>query len=155
MADNLTTASAAPATPVAGTIIATRSVTYSGDTGAQIAPVGLVTFAGSDDAKTATDVTATNPLPTSGGTLTPASPAAASVGTSSGQAVAANANRKALLLVNTSTNTIYLGFAATAVIGSGVALYPGGSFGPFPNVIGAVNAIASGASSNLAIQEFT
>lgn len=55
MADNLTTQSTAPATPAAATVVATRSVTYSGDT-ASIAPVGLVTFAGADDAKTVADV---------------------------------------------------------------------------------------------------
>lgn len=55
MADNVTAQSAAPATIPAGTIVAARLATYSGDS-ALIAPVGLATFAGSDDAKTATDV---------------------------------------------------------------------------------------------------
>lgn len=55
MPDNLTTVTTV-ATPPSGTVIATRNVTYSGDAAAQIAPVGLVAFSGSDDAKTATDV---------------------------------------------------------------------------------------------------
>lgn len=38
--------------------IATRQVTYSGDAGVKAPVVGLVTFAGSDDAKTAADVPA-------------------------------------------------------------------------------------------------
>ena len=46
-----------PITAGAGTNIATRSVTYSGDA-AQAPVVGLVTFAGADDAKTVADVPA-------------------------------------------------------------------------------------------------
>jgi hypothetical protein len=50
-------------TPGTGATIAAREVTYSGDTvKAQV--VGLATFAGADDAKTITDVDASNPLPT-------------------------------------------------------------------------------------------
>lgn len=58
--DNATTQTGVPATLPGSLVIATRGVTYSGDANAQIAPTGLVSFAGSDDAKTATDV----PLPT-------------------------------------------------------------------------------------------
>lgn len=46
-----------------GTKIASREVSYSGET-AQSQAVGLVMFSGSDDAKTAADVDASNPLPT-------------------------------------------------------------------------------------------
>lgn len=63
MADNLDTQSATPATLPAATKIAARTTTYSGDANAFIAPVGLVVFGGSDDAKTATDVTTAAPLP--------------------------------------------------------------------------------------------
>lgn len=63
MADNLSTQSATPATIPATTKIATREVTYSGDASSHIAPAGLVVFAGSDDAKTATDVSDSAPLP--------------------------------------------------------------------------------------------
>lgn len=55
MPDNLTLQSAAPATPGAGTIIASRNCTYSGD-GTQIGVAGLVRFSGADDAKVATDI---------------------------------------------------------------------------------------------------
>ena len=49
-------------TPGSGATVAAREVIYSGDTvKAQV--VGLATFAGSDDAKTITDVNASNPLP--------------------------------------------------------------------------------------------
>lgn len=63
MADNLTTQSATPATVPASTKIATREVSYSGDASSHIAPAGLVLFSGSDDAKTATDVSDAAPLP--------------------------------------------------------------------------------------------
>lgn len=45
-----------------GTKIASREVTYSGEV-AQAQSVGLVTVTGADDAKTASDVSASNPLP--------------------------------------------------------------------------------------------
>lgn len=55
-------------TPGAGATVAAREVTYSGDTvKAQV--VGLATFAGSDDAKTITDVDSSNPLPVSAQSL--------------------------------------------------------------------------------------
>ncbi|MCA3505086.1 hypothetical protein [Phenylobacterium sp.] len=49
-------------TPGTGSKVATRDVTYSGES-ANAQAVGLVTFAGADDAKTATDVSEANPLP--------------------------------------------------------------------------------------------
>jgi hypothetical protein len=51
-----------PITPGSGINVTTRDVIYSGEA-AQAQAVGLVTFAGADDAKTATDVSETNPLP--------------------------------------------------------------------------------------------
>lgn len=89
--------------------------------------------------------------------LTPASPTFATVGVASAQAVAANANRKGLLLINTSANRISLGFGAAAVLDSGVTLYPGGTFNMAQEDfdLSAVNAIASAAASNLAVQEYS
>lgn len=55
MADNITTQSTTPATYPSGTTFGARLVTYSGDP-AFIGPVGLGVFAGSDDAKTFTDI---------------------------------------------------------------------------------------------------
>ena len=49
-------------TPGTGSKVATREVTYSGEA-ANAQAVGLVTFAGADDAKTATDISEANPLP--------------------------------------------------------------------------------------------
>lgn len=88
--------------------------------------------------------------------LAPASPTAASVGVASAQAVAANANRKGLVLVNTSANTISLGFGSAAVLNNGITLYPSGVYemDEYTFDLGAVNAIASAAASNLAIQEY-
>ena len=94
---------------------------------------------------------------TSKSSLTASAPAAAAVGIASAQVVAANANRKGLILVNTSAVNISLGFAQTAVLNSGVTLTPNGSFsmGEYSFSTGAVNAIAAAPASNLAIQEYT
>jgi len=105
----------------------------------------------------ATDVSPTAPLPvTSKTSLTPLSPTAVSVGDVSAEAVAQNANRKGLILTNTSQATISLGFGAAAVLLSGVILFPGGIFrmDEFSFTTEAVNAIAGAAASNLAVQEF-
>ena len=49
-------------TPGTGAKVASRDVTYSGESAvAQV--VGLVTFSGNDDAKTVADVSASNPVP--------------------------------------------------------------------------------------------
>lgn len=52
--------------PAASGKVATRETLYSGET-AQAQAVGLLTFAGADDAKTATDVGPSNPLPVDAG----------------------------------------------------------------------------------------
>lgn len=52
-----------PITPGSGVKVATRDVTYSGES-AQVQAVSLVNLAGADDAKTASDVSAANPFPT-------------------------------------------------------------------------------------------
>lgn len=56
MADNI------DITPGTGAKVATREVTYSGES-ANVQAVGLVTFSGSDDAKQAQDISPDNPLP--------------------------------------------------------------------------------------------
>jgi hypothetical protein len=90
--------------------------------------------------------------------LTGSSPTFAIVGTSSAQAVASNANRKGLVLINTSSNTISFGIGANAaVLNSGITLPPYGVWeaDEYSYVTSAINAIASGTSSNLSVQEFT
>lgn len=89
--------------------------------------------------------------------LTASSPTAATVGVTSASAVAANAARKGLVLVNTSANNISLGIGVAAVLNSGITLTPNGAWtmDDYSFTLGAINAIAAGATSNLAIQEFT
>lgn len=89
--------------------------------------------------------------------LTPASPASVSVGVATTAAVAVNANRKGLILTNTSNNKIFLGLGVSAVLNEGIALFPGGSWvmDDYSYTTVAVNAIATAAASNLAIQEFS
>jgi hypothetical protein len=89
--------------------------------------------------------------------LTAASPTAATVGVASAQAVAANAVRRGLLLVNNSINTISCAFGAAAVLSSGLTLESGAAYtmNEYSFHVGAVNCIASAASSNLSIQEFS
>jgi len=87
---------------------------------------------------------------------TSSAPVASSVGVASAQVLAANANRKGCLLVNTSLNYVSLGFGNAAVLYSGITLNPnGGCFWmdeySFSTV--AIFAIASGAASNLGVQE--
>lgn len=89
--------------------------------------------------------------------LTASAPTAISVGVASAEAVAVNANRKGLLLVNTSVNYISLAFGAVAVLYSGITLNPqGGSFwmDEYSFTTAQVRAIASAAASNLSVQEF-
>lgn len=90
--------------------------------------------------------------------LTGSSPTFATVGTSSAQVIGANASRKSLVFVNLSSNNISFGIGANAAVaGSGITLTPNGVWeaDEYSYIISAVNAIATGASSNLAIQEFT
>jgi hypothetical protein len=81
----------------------------------------------------------------------------ATVGATSGKIVDANAGRNGLIIVNTSANTVSLGIGVAAVLYSGITLYAnGGSFemGDMSFSAQAIYAIASGAGSNVAIQEF-
>jgi len=88
--------------------------------------------------------------------LTANAPTAASVGVASAQALAANTNRKSLIAVNTSANTISCSVAQTAVLNSGITLFPNGvwNMNEYSFATGAINCIASAAASNLSLQEF-
>jgi hypothetical protein len=89
--------------------------------------------------------------------LTPSSPTSVSVGVASASAVAANATRKGLVLINLSSARISFGFGSTAVLDSGITLYPGDSYSmdEYSFDLGVVNAIASAAASSLAVQEYS
>jgi len=94
-----------------------------------------------------------------GATLTMSAPDAATVGAASAEAVAANTSRRYLLLVNTSSNVISLGFGSNAaVLHSGITLNANGGSYEISEAAGnlttqAINAIAGAAGSNLSIQE--
>ena len=90
---------------------------------------------------------------------TAAAPAAVSVGVASALAVVTNTSRKGPFLRNTSNNIISIAFGAAtpAVLNSGITLFSGDAFvmdeHSFTTV--QVNAIASVAASNLAVQDYT
>jgi hypothetical protein len=91
-------------------------------------------------------------------TLVASSPASASVGEASLSILAANSGRRGVTLVNTSANVISIAFGQDAVLYSGITLMAsGGSFSSDSSSFStaAIYAIASGAGSNLAIQEFS
>ena len=99
---------------------------------------------------------AVNPMTTP--IQTPSAPAAVSVGVASGALVAANTGRRHLVIVNTSAAYVSLGFGANAVLYSGITLNPnGGSYEMSAQAgnlyLGAINAIASVAASNVGYQE--
>jgi hypothetical protein len=84
-------------------------------------------------------------------------PTFATVGTTSSEIIAANIDRKGLVLVNDSTKICYLAFGDTAVIGRGIRLNAnGGSFTMQESTFTtqSVNAIATYINSNMTIQEF-
>jgi Ni,Fe-hydrogenase maturation factor len=90
--------------------------------------------------------------------LTWAAPTFATVGVASGAALAANANRKGAVFVNDSANLIYLGIGAAASVGRGIRLNrQGGSYEMNATNLSTqvVNAIATGAGSNLCVHEAT
>lgn len=113
--------------------------------------LGAKTAANSFSVALATDQTVSTKTP-----LTPNAPTTVSVGVASGVVLAANASRKGLVLFNNSTATISFGLGATAVLGSGITLYPGGVWymDEFTFTTGAINGIASAAASALSVQEF-
>jgi hypothetical protein len=97
-------------------------------------------------------------ISTVGLNLTPLSPTFATVGVASTQIATTNTNRKGIVLTNTSVNKVSFGLAnAPAVLNSGITINASGGvwvMDQFTFTTGAINAIASGASSNVTIQEF-
>lgn len=88
--------------------------------------------------------------------LTGNAPVAISVGVSSGTVLASNVLRKGAVFTNTSSNTISFGLSGNAaVLNSGITLAPYGSWimDDYTYTTGAITAIASGAASNLSVQE--
>lgn len=97
------------------------------------------------------------PIPARPNTLTPNSPGGVTVGVASAEVLKANEGREGHTYVNASSNAIYLGLGAAAVIGSGIFLAGGG--GSWDGLIGhttwtgSVFAIAAGAGSKMTVIE--
>lgn len=89
--------------------------------------------------------------------LTPSTPTSVSVGVASTSVLGANTARTGMTLVNVSAARISLAFGTTAILDSGVTLYPGGTFSmdEYDFSTGTVTAIASVAASPLAVQEYS
>jgi hypothetical protein len=122
----------------------------------KVAGTAVTTGAGTSNAGTQRVVLSSDSVVSTKTALTATAPASATVGITSSQVLAANANRKSLVLVNTSLGNISIGFGATAVLNSGITLYPNGTFcmDEYMYTTAAITAIAANASSNLAIQEW-
>ena len=99
---------------------------------------GSVTVVSSNSANLLANVTVTN-FPTTQNvavtgnvsttvTTSPLTPSNSVVTTASSQILASNANRKGLVIINTGSYTVSLGFSNAAVANSGVVLYPSGTF---------------------------
>lgn len=90
--------------------------------------------------------------------LTALSPTSATVTGTSSQIVASNPSRTSLIIINLSADKIYIGIGANAaVVGSGIALTNTGSVwesDEYSYVTSAINAISSGTSSAVSIQQF-
>ena len=90
---------------------------------------------------------------TGSGSVDTAVQATASIGTSSAAVLSTNANRKAAVIQNLSSNTIYLGFGIPATQATGLALLPSQSF-TIDFFTGVINAIAATSGNDVNIIEF-
>jgi hypothetical protein len=122
----------------------------------KVAGTAVTTGTGTADAGTQRVALSSDSVVSTKTALAANSPTFATVGVTSAQVLAANASRKGLILINTSTGNISIGFGSTAVLNSGVTLYPNGTFfmDEYMYTTSAITAIAANASSNLAIQEW-
>jgi len=106
-----------------------------------------------------TDASANNRLmvDNDGVEITMSAATAVSVGVADGALVAANPLRRYLLLCNTSAARVSLAFTGAAVLDSGVTIQPGGAYEISAKAgnltLQVIRAIASGAASNVAVQE--
>lgn len=92
-----------------------------------------------------------------GVTLTASAPATVTVGVTSASIVAANANRRGLIITNLSSNSVSIGLGTAAILNRGITLTQNGSWnmGSFDFVTDQINAIASASGSIISIQEFS
>ena len=85
-------------------------------------------------------------------------PTFVTVGVASGQVLPLNLSRRGAVLVNTSANRISFGIGTAAILDRGITLYGNGGTWQMDEhtfTLERINAIASGADSNLAVQEFS
>ena len=127
---------------------------------------GTVTVVSSNSANLLANVTVTNFPATQNVAVTgnvsttvttnPLTPSNSVVTTASSQILASNANRKGLVIINTGSYTVSLGFSNVAVANSGVVLYPSGTFhmDAYSFTTSNVTAIATTANSYVGIQEW-
>ena len=127
---------------------------------------GTVTVVSSNSANLLANVTVTNFPATQNVAVTgnvsttvttsPLTPSNSVVTTASSQILASNANRKGLVIINTGSYTVSLGFSNAAVANSGVVLYPSGTFNmdAYSFTTSNVTAIATTANSYVGIQEW-
>lgn len=92
--------------------------------------------------------------PTGGGS--PVSPATGTASSVSSTVVAANANRKGLIIMNLGAANVHFGCGATAVLNSGITLNPNGVWvmDQYTFTTSAINAIVGTGTATLAIQEY-
>lgn len=77
-----------------------------------------------------------------------------SVGVASAQLVAANPDRVEITICNDhATNVVYLSLGGTAAVGSGIRINAAGGSYTTAAYTGAINAIASGATTTVTISE--
>jgi hypothetical protein len=113
MADNATLQSSAPATAASGTVFACPEASYSGDT-AKVTLVALATVTGSEGARTATDLSDTNPVPTKHAFVASATLSDVSQSASSQTLSASLSTRRGLVIHNDAADLLYLKYGSTA-----------------------------------------
>jgi hypothetical protein len=104
--------------------VTTRSVSYSGDAAQNMQAICVATVAGSDDAKTATDVSSANPFPVeiSDGTNIAAVKAASTAAAAADKAVVVSLSPNSPAKVSDGTNTAAVKAASTAAAAADPAL---------------------------------
>lgn len=103
---------------------------------------------------------AVQPVTSASVSLSPASPANITIGTTSTQLVAANTNRKGLIIGVAGTgNIVSLGLGVAAIANKGIVLKNAGldvwKMDQYSFYTGAVNGVANGANTVVVIQEFS
>ncbi|CAM6003508.1 unnamed protein product [Sphagnum balticum] len=127
-------------------------------------PIGSVSVSNFPSSQAVTGTFFQTTQPVSGsisvikGNQSPAAPGSATVGTTSGTILSANLSRTGAVVINLSSANVSFGLNGnTAVAGSGITITPNGvwEMDQYTFTTGAITAIATAASSPVAIQEFS